>query len=355
MTQCQFIYVRKYAGRAAGTRCSNTGISMDTPFCRAHRDKVPERVDEGRMSTFPRIFSEEEERMWVNEARRRTDPILNIMRACVVCGQLCRQEEITLLTENDIIGQREFLTATRVYSDVPSTYFHYGSLYPSLNGLILDPNGFLKEAKSEAGHVFIARICRVCHQSFQNEKIPSLALANSLWTGVGCVKELKDLNWVEEKMISLIHVSCQVQKCRMVKHWGIDQFYPQSRIKGHIFTYPMDPTLILNRLPISAKHLCGLVKVVFMGVKQSILSDLSRFQFFLVRRQIVLDALQFLIRYNPLYRGVELDYTVLSELPENGIPSEIQDCITFCNRMKEDMMGHSRYDESDDESGEILY
>ena len=160
---------------------------------------------------------------------------------------------------------------------------------------------------------------------------------------------------MEEKLISRIHVSCQIQKCRFVKHWGIDQFYPQSRIKGHIFTYPMDPTLILNRLPISAKHLCGLVKIVFMGAKKSIPSDLSRFQFFLIRRRKVLDALEWLMRYNPLYQDIELDYTILHQLPENGIPHEIQDCITFCNRMKDDMMGHSRYDESDDEYGGIFY
>ena len=109
MTQCQFIYTYNYAGRTPGTQCINASTSVDGRFCRTYRSKNPgmtvtESVDEERRPQFPRVFSEEEERMWVNEARRRTDPMLNIMSACVVYGQLCRREEITLVTEADLIG-----------------------------------------------------------------------------------------------------------------------------------------------------------------------------------------------------------------------------------------------------------
>jgi hypothetical protein len=55
---------------------------------------------------------------------------------------------------------------------------------------------------------------------------------------------------------------------------------------------------------------------------------------------------------NPLYREVELDQAVLSSLPEDGIPCEVYESITFCDKIVEDMMGRSRYDQADDEEAE---
>ena len=72
-------------------------------------------------------------------------------------------------------------------------------------------------------------------------------------------------------------------------------------------------------------------------------------RFFIVRRRKVEVALRWLIENNPLYRDVELCEETLFSLPADGIPSEVYDSITFCDKVVEDMMGRSRYDQEDDE------
>ena len=67
-------------------------------------------------------------------------------------------------------------------------------------------------------------------------------------------------------------------------------------------------------------------------------------------------ALRWLISNNLLYKDVELDEEALSSLLSDGIPMEVYEAIMFCHKVTEDMMGHSRYDQADDEEpneGEI--
>lgn len=94
----------------------------------------------------------------------------------------------------------------------------------------------------------------------------------------------------------------------------------------------------------------GLVKVVFMSsLRRITLQQASGMRFFIVRRRKVELALRWLISHNPLYAEVEVCRDTLASLPQNGIPSEVYNSITFCDRVVEDLMGHSRYDQADDE------
>jgi hypothetical protein len=190
----------------------------------------------------------------------------------------------------------------------------------------------------------------MCRSSLAKYKLPDLALANGLWTGVGEIPELSGLSWIEEKLIARCHVSIQIQKCREVKVWHIDGFQSQRRLKGNISTFPVSPTSLLYKLPLSGEAITGLVKVVFMSTKKRItLQDACRMRFFIVRRRKVETALRWLMRHNPLYRDVVVCEDSLASLPMDGIPSPVYDSITFCDKIVEDMMGHSRYDQEDDE------
>jgi hypothetical protein len=112
----------------------------------------------------------------------------------------------------------------------------------------------------------------------------------------------------------------------------------------------MSPTVMSNKLPLSGGQMTGLVKVVFISSRRRItLQQACRMRFFVVRRRKVEVALRWLIANNPLYQEVELCEETLSSLPVDGIPSEVYDSITFCDKVVEDMMGRSRYDEEDDE------
>ena len=49
-----------------------------------------------------------------------------------------------------------------------------------------------------------------------------------------------------------------------------------------------------------------------------------------------------------LIRVARLHNEAIDELPETGLPKKVYETITFCDCGKEDVAGHSRYDESDD-------
>ena len=89
-----------------------------------------------------------------------------------------------------------------------------------LDGLVLDAEGFMEMNENEGdGAPLMVRTCIECRERLRKNQLPGHALANSLWTGAGLVKELSDLTWAEEKLMYCIHVSVQVQKCRPVRNW----------------------------------------------------------------------------------------------------------------------------------------
>jgi hypothetical protein len=94
----------------------------------------------------------------------------------------------------------------------------------------------------------------------------------------------------------------------------------------------------------------GLIKVVFMSSQWKMsLQQACKMRFFIVRQRKVELALRWLITNNTLYKEVEMDHDALSLLPEDNIPTQVHESITFCDKVVEDMMGRSRYDQEDDE------
>jgi len=258
-------------------------------------------------------------------------------------------DSLCIVTEHQLLQARHLLRRQTSYGHVPDFHFQYKVGHSRLDGLVLDPEGLVEVDANEGydGAPLMARMCTECRESLRKNKLPTHALANSLWTGAGLVKELSDLTWAEEKLVCCIHVSVQVQKCRPIRNWRWDAFHPQPKVKGHIFTYPADPSVVLKRLPMKPEGLVNLVKVVFMSREKVSFEEVSKSRFFLVRRDKVLQALLWLKAHNPLYKDIELDYDALAQLPEEGIVPEIYNCITFCDRMKEDAKAHSRYDAPD--------
>jgi hypothetical protein len=162
------------------------------------------------------------------------------------------------------------------------------------------------------------------------------------------------LTWIEEKLVARVHVSVQIQKCRAFHASAVDGFHPQRQVKGHILSYPMEPTTILDRLPLQPSRLIGLIKVVFLSRNPITHGDANRLRFYIVRRQKVVNALRWLIAHNPQYYDVQVDHEVVAQLPTDGVPNEVYEQLTFANRRQNDREGHSRYD-APDEGIKVLF
>ena len=267
----------------------------------------------------------------------------------MVCGRTTVQSEMTAVTGEELkqLSDRLRRTVEKCYGHIDPSVFEYsGGLYEA-SGLPIDVNGLLTSEELVHGSPFIARACKSCYDTMCKGKVPRFCLGNALWTGIEMETLLKDLTWIEEKLIARVHVSIQIQKCKMFRAWSADGYYPQRQVQGHILSYPMEPTMVLQKLPLSPAGLVGLIEVVFVSKRIIPQQEAANLRFYIVRREKVVNALLWLIRHNPQYKEVELDQDSISQLLMNGILDVVYRHVTFSGRVNEDAAGHSQYDMSD--------
>jgi len=367
--RCQFVYIRAKDGYVGGGRCENSVHTRVGDFCRKHLENkhrysnrnLYQHSERGIESAhaiaspplssneFPRVHSREELQAWVEEARQRTDPKANWRRGCIVCGRSTMDSDMTSVTGRELKELKERLepTLARCYGYIDASVLEHGGALYEADGLPIDRNGQLSAEESVLGSPFVGRACKSCYEAMAKGKVPHFCLGNGLWSGVELDTPLKDLTWIEEKLVARVHVSVQIQKCRMFRAWAADGFHPQRQVQGHILSYPMEPTTVLQRLPLSPNRLVGLIKVVFVSKRRISQHEAINLRFYVVRREKVVNALRWLIQHNPQYRDIELDEDAIAQLPANGIPDAVYQHFTFSDQVDAGAAGHSRYDMSD--------
>src|SRR5271170_3442528 len=240
MARCEFIYIRSRDVHVSGGQCENEAEFVQHRFCNVHRQRQtapsdpitfePQFVQASTVNHFPRVSSKEEIKEWVDEARKRTSPIENRRRGCVICGRASVSKDMVPITVSDLIGLRERMSDILMH--------HFGRLDPSLfqyrghlalaSGLPIDKNGLLSAQELVIGSPVIAQSCRECYTAIHKGRVPYFGLCNGLWTGIDVVTPLSDLTWIEEKLIARVHMSVQIQKCRMFKVWVRRRFPPTA-------------------------------------------------------------------------------------------------------------------------------
>ncbi len=111
---------------------------------------------------------------------------------------------------------------------------------------------------------------------------------------------MQGLSQVEEMLISLVIPIMSVYRLP----------HGQYGYKGHVINLPQDITAFATSLPRIPKEL----DILIVRKKGSDNSHRD----FKVRRAVVLNALLWLKQHNKYYRKVNIDYTALNELPEDG-------------------------------------
>lgn len=263
----------------------------------------------------------------------------------IICAS-CAQETNAANIRTEIIGNLPNIDRLK-----PTTPHDAQTLY---NGLLLCKEGLTQDGRS-------MRICTDCFGCLKNNTTPALSLANDMWIG-DVPFELQNLHIAERLMISKGFPSAYIVKLYPKKKgaakWGKEsQFY--SGLRGNVTTYKMDPAqmadlLFDNILPHPATILSAVIGVTFVGPKGSHLYGMP--EMFRVRRWRVREALVWLTHNNPLYSDITISDERLAELPEDGIPEEIE----LTARVSNDIDTLNREGEtyipdmsSDDEEGEF--
>jgi hypothetical protein len=208
---------------------------------------------------------------------------------CAVCGQLCRLKDLVSLTKYhhslDILKVPNVTRRERTSAADPIT---------DIDGPVLD---------NKCSH-----ICSGCASSIEEGKIPGNALANNLWIG-DIPQQLQDLSFAETMMIARIrHNKCLV---RVSSGW--------SKMTSNVIMYSNPTVKVYRALPPSKKQLDSVLAFIFTGPAQPTQEEFKRSPM-LVRRQKVLNALEWLKLNHRDYADLEISRKNLASYPLEGVP-----------------------------------
>jgi hypothetical protein len=138
-----------------------------------------------------------------------------------------------------------------------------------------------------------------------------------MWLG-DVPAELQNLTIPEEKLLSLYrHNSCVI-KLHSPFHSATTS---QTALKGNCITFLQNIPNIVTSLPLALDDLCDTIKVIFVGARPPDRINLKKI--LTVRKKKIVDALNWLKRYNILYRNIEINLKNIAQLPEDDVPESI--------------------------------
>ena len=163
----------------------------------------------------------------------------------------------------------------------------------------------------------MCRLCQTCHGALSKKSIPKFSAANNMWLG-DVPPELEGLTIPEQQLISLYrHNSCII-KLHSPFHSATTA---QTALKGNCITFLQNIPNIVGTLPLSLDDLCDTLKVIFVGARPPDRIHLRKV--LTVRKKKIVQALQWLKKYNILYQKVTINLQNINQLPEDDVPDSI--------------------------------
>jgi hypothetical protein len=182
-------------------------------------------------------------------------------------------------------------------------------LYYCENNIVLYTSGLFQQNK-----VNMCIICEKCHGALLKERVPKFSVANNMWLGDIPI-ELQGLTIPEEKLISLYRHNNCVIKLQSPFH---SPETSQTALKGNCITFLQNIPNIVRSLPLKLDDLCDTLKVIFVGSRPP--SRIHLRKILTIRKNKVIQALQWLKKHNILYRNVEISNENIAQLPEDEVP-----------------------------------
>ena len=185
-------------------------------------------------------------------------------------------------------------------------------------------------------------ICLNCVQSLEKGKVPKHALANGLWLGV-VPDELKGLTFAEKMMIARVRHNRAVVRVSSGR----------AKMVANVIMFS-NPTLAVYRmLPPSRDEMKEVLACIFTGSAQPTEEDFKRTPF-LVRRDKVSNALDWLKLNHSDYQDLEISDENLKSYPLSGVPVHVDFKKTRpeeSNKLPAAMSSHDMEEEDGTEEG----
>ncbi|KAF5334229.1 hypothetical protein D9611_014313 [Ephemerocybe angulata] len=264
--------------------------------------------------SWPHPLSQERKEELIAAFRSATSSLALKLVPCAICGQVLPPGDVSNIPWAEI--QSPLLKSSprrSSYLSIPTPLAGHAVL----DGYILEPTG----VTFAEGEAISLAACSPCLLALQGNRVPRLALANSLYLGP-IPPELLDLSPVEESMIAICRAKCTIVQLSF-QEGAFDVSTQQRALQGNVIVFPQRPQFLPTVMPPPLEEVLQYICVVFIG------SKLPDKQWFLhhakplyVRSNKVRSALQWLKAHNPLYASVVLNEESLSRLPagDNLLP-----------------------------------
>ena len=284
--ECKRIQRKKAANSNSEQR--NSGDKQ-----RSIQQKNIENYDQDLTAIFPPAPLDKKIMHHVISAACSTfDPIKFEEAGCAVCGQLVLMSSLTKLS-------------------AVKNYLH-----------ILEAPGITRQERHKSSdkiHEFpyaidhlCSHICNACHAAIRCSKVPKMALARGLW--LGPVPEvLSSLRYIEKMLVARIrHSFCSIRIASGMR-----------KMKAHAIAYQQPIPKVYDILPPPKAEIEEVIAIMFTGPCKPTLTDFKRTPF-LVRRNHVKKALEWLILNHADYENVIFSSDNLQEYPEDMPPVSIE-------------------------------
>ena len=199
--------------------------------------------------------------------------------------------------------------------------------------ILVNPGVTRKERKDTISHIQefsgpvldyqCNKICDQCRKAIRANKIPRLALANNLWIGK-VPEELKCLRFVEKILIARVRHTCSFVKVAS----------GMRKMKANVVAFESPIPKIYDILPPPRDDLDDVLAILFTGPCKPSEADISRIPF-LIRRNHVMRALQWLKANHCDYANIEISTQNLEGYSETEPPVSIQYRASNTNKAPE--------------------
>ena len=182
-----------------------------------------------------------------------------------------------------------------------------------------------------------SQVCDSCRRVIWKGKVPHLALANNLW--IGRVPEvLKNLRYVEKILVARVRHTCAYVKVAS----------GMRKMKVNVVAFESPTPKIYFVLPPPCDDIDDVLDILFTGPSKPTPEDFA-WTPFLVRRNAVINALNWLKLNHADYADIEVSETNMKQYREDMPPVSIEYQESSSNKVPE---GTSVFDQTEEEGTE---
>ena len=201
----------------------------------------------------------------------------------------------------------------------------------------------VKEYKGAVLDYSCNRICDTCRVCIRKGKVPRISLANNLWIGK-VPEELSTLRYVEKMLIAKVRHTCAYVKVAS----------GMRKMKANIIAFESPVPKIYSILPPPRDDLDDVLAILFTGPNKPTPEDFARTPF-LVRRNAVIKALEWLKLNHADYANIEISHKNMKTYEENAPPVSVEYQKSASNKVPEGTSVFDQEEEDGTEEGDCAF